>query len=439
VADKGSSAGGLIQFTGGNAGTLTHFDILGASIPTSKLEFFNSSTAGGAAIDLEGSSVPNTDGGILNFNDFSSAGSATIVAHAATAAQGGISTLSFFDNSTAGTGTITGEGGATRNASGALLVFHETSKAGTSLITVNGSQTAGAFHSVLFFDGAASADHATLTANSGVDDGGEIAFMGSSPSSSAQIHLLGKGNLDVSGITLSSVTIGSLEGDGLVFLGAKILSVGNTSSDTVFSGVVQDGGIGGGSGGALTKLGTGTLTLRGANSYTGLTTVSAGSLVIANRSGSGTGTGAVKVNAGRIGGNGTIAGALTIGTGAGTGAALVPRLVSGHDIVFTVNGALAFNSDATYNDSFSSVQNTADNVTANGVTINGARLLIKDRRTTTLAVGTVFTLINNTAATPIAGTFANLADGVRVTIGSNKFQANYEGGDGNDLTLTVVP
>jgi hypothetical protein len=25
-----------------------------------------------------------------------------------------------------------------------------------------------------------------------------------------------------------------------------------------------------------------------------------------------------------------------------------------------------------------------------------------------------------------------------VTIGSNTFQANYEGGDGNDLTLTVV-
>jgi len=25
-----------------------------------------------------------------------------------------------------------------------------------------------------------------------------------------------------------------------------------------------------------------------------------------------------------------------------------------------------------------------------------------------------------------------------ITIGSNKFQANYEGGDGNDLTLTVV-
>jgi hypothetical protein len=51
----------------------------------------------------------------------------------------------------------------------------------------------------------------------------------------------------------------------------------------------------------------------------------------------------------------------------------------------------------------------------------------------------MFTVIDNTAATPIAGTFANLADGSTITIGSNTFQAGYEGGDGNDLTLTVVP
>ena len=35
--------------------------------------------------------------------------------------------------------------------------------------------------------------------------------------------------------------------------------------------------------------------------------------------------------------------------------------------------------------------------------------------------------------------FSNLPDGSTVTIGSNTFQADYEGGDGNDLTLTVVP
>ena len=55
-----------------------------------------------------------------------------------------------------------------------------------------------------------------------------------------------------------------------------------------------------------------------------------------------------------------------------------------------------------------------------------------------LRVGTTFTAISNTAATPIAGTFANLPDGSIITTKGNKFPASYEGGDGNDLTLTVV-
>ena len=54
-------------------------------------------------------------------------------------------------------------------------------------------------------------------------------------------------------------------------------------------------------------------------------------------------------------------------------------------------------------------------------------------------MGTTFTIINNTAATRTKGTFSNLPDGSMITIGSNTFQASYEGGDGNDLTLTVVP
>ena len=52
---------------------------------------------------------------------------------------------------------------------------------------------------------------------------------------------------------------------------------------------------------------------------------------------------------------------------------------------------------------------------------------------------TVFTVINNTSVTPISGNFANLPDGSFLTSGGNTFQATYEGGDGNDLTLTVVP
>jgi hypothetical protein len=56
-----------------------------------------------------------------------------------------------------------------------------------------------------------------------------------------------------------------------------------------------------------------------------------------------------------------------------------------------------------------------------------------------LPLGSSFTAIHNTSVSPISGTFANLADDAIVIIGSNKLQADYQGGDGNDLTLTVVP
>jgi hypothetical protein len=53
--------------------------------------------------------------------------------------------------------------------------------------------------------------------------------------------------------------------------------------------------------------------------------------------------------------------------------------------------------------------------------------------------GLVMTVIRNTAPTPILGTFSNLPDGAIITVNGNNFQADYQGGDGNDLTLTVVP
>jgi hypothetical protein len=77
---------------------------------------------------------------------------------------------------------------------------------------------------------------------------------------------------------------------------------------------------------------------------------------------------------------------------------------------------------------------------ANGVTINnGAQFSPSDLDSAVLPTGTVFAAVDNTAATPIAGTFANLPDDSTFTIGNNTYQADYEGGDGNDLTLTIVP
>ena len=99
--------------------------------------------------------------------------------------------------------------------------------------------------------------------------------------------------------------VGSIEGDGDIFLGAKSLTVGSNNMDTTFSGVIQDGGQNGGTGGSLTKIGTGTLELTGANTYTGNTNFKGGVLQIdgsitsntfVNHGGTLTGTGTINGN-----------------------------------------------------------------------------------------------------------------------------------------------
>jgi len=81
--------------------------------------------------------------------------------------------------------------------------------------------------------------------------------------------------LDITGF---NTQIGSLTGGGAtggnVTLGAAILTVGgDNSSPGAFAGVIS--GTGG-----LTKIGTGTLTLSGTNTYTGVTTINAGTLSV---------------------------------------------------------------------------------------------------------------------------------------------------------------
>jgi|GEM_PF-2676822 len=92
----------------------------------------------------------------------------------------------------------------------------------------------------------------------------------------------------------------TLDPGGVVFNG--IFSEANNSGDLL----------------GLQKLGTGVVTLTGANTYQGGTSVLSGSLIVDNTIGSGTGTGAVTVsNLGSLlGGNGTISGPTTLSAGA---------------------------------------------------------------------------------------------------------------------------
>lgn len=342
----------------------------------------------------------------------------------------------FYDTSSAGTGTFTNNGSDYFSYIGGITVFYDSATADRATLIADGCTISGAAGGTTTFQNTSTAGNATLIANGGSGGGlgGIILFEDDSTGGTARVKVFGNGSLDVSAHNHSpGVTVGSIEGDGVVFLGANNLTVGSNNLSTIFSGLIQDGG-------SLSKIGTGTLTLTGANTYTGRTTINRGRLWVNNMNGSGTGNGTVRVSAGTLGGQGTIAGEVIVGNGGGASAVLAPGKRAGKPgRPLTIQGALTFYSDATYKFGLNTKSGIADKVVANGVIISGAEFSFVSCGNRTLPPGTVFTVIDNTAPTPIAGTFRNLHDGSVFISNGNTYQASYEGGDGNDLTLTVVP
>jgi autotransporter-associated beta strand protein len=413
-----------------------------AGTPFGLIGFHNNSTAGSNVTYTVEPDPTNGQGfgGAIIFGDSSTAGDATFTFPENTLSNGHGGFVLFEESATAGTAEFILTGGVGSDAQGAFMQFFHSSNADRATITVNGGKGSDfrGGGEVGFADSSGAGD-ATLIANAGsLAPGGLIFFEDHARGGSARVEVFGNGALDISGQKSGSVTIGSLEGDGDVFLGGNQLVVGRNDLSTIFSGTIQNGGSAGGVAGSLVKIGGGRLVLSNANEYSGGTRVIRGQLFVNNTVHSGTGSGPVLVEAGKLGGNGSIGAGVKIGTGSGTGASLSPGADAGTLGTLYIKRALTFNADGIYQAQVNSSNATADSVIANGVTINaGAQFAFTDLANGTLAPGTVFTIISNTSDTPIAGKFSNLADGSTFTSNGNTYRVNYQGGDGNDLTLTV--
>jgi autotransporter-associated beta strand protein len=459
---------GAITFTNtAAAGSETVFTAVGGQGPYGdggSLGFVGSSSADHASLEITPATQDAFTAGSIIFNESSSAANATITSNfgdvdfygTATAGDATLaitrSILFFGTSANAGHSIITvtnlsqtlfrndtsADHATLTNSDSGYVEFTDNATAANGLFINNGATSSGGFPGVMVFGpgggDAPTAGNATLIANGGANGGygGAIFLDQASLGGTARIEVFGNGILDISGHSSPGVTVGSIEGDGLVFLGANNLTLGSNNLSTTFAGVIQDAG-------SITKVGTGNLTLTNANTYTGGTVVNGGILLANNVSGSGSGRGNIEVNAGTLGGSGIIAGAVVVGTGNGAGAFLGPGARGVTPGTLTIRKKLTLKADSTYKVALDSRVSTADAVNARGVRIQGALILFNDLGTNVLQSGTVFTIINNIAAGPISGNFNNLADGSTITVGTNTFQASYEGGDGNDLTLTVVP
>jgi autotransporter-associated beta strand protein len=441
--------GGEIDFRGNAIPGHGSFTINGGRVDNAYGGNFQDISDAAAEIDgvylVKGGAASGATGGSVLFSTARALavdGRFTVNGGSAAGAYGGVVQFNA-GVGTSGHGSFVANGGSAGAAFGGQIIWVDRNPV-NAVYTANGGRDVSAPGGILNFIGVTDVG-GKITANGGSNGGagGAIRFNSSSADSpaassapAAQVRVFSNGSFDQSEWFFGSHILGSIEGDGQIFLGSYPLTVGSNNLNTTFSGVIQDGGIVGGAGGLLIKAGNGTLTLSGANTYSGGTIVRSGRLLLSNKIGLAVGMGPLQVKEGTVGGTGTVVGPVTVGT-ATTVANLEPgsgkkssRLVIKKALTFDAMGSFQVNLDSTI------VTNAQ--VMAKGVTItNGALINITDIGADMLPAGTVFTLIDNTAATQIAGPFINLADGSALTVGGNTYRASYEGGDGNDLTLTV--
>ncbi|PYL73021.1 MAG: hypothetical protein DMF26_15180 [Verrucomicrobia bacterium] len=443
----GSDGGGTISFTDTSSAGNANFTLL----EDTEIHVQANANLGNAVMTANGATESGF-GSSVDLHDSMTADHATLIANGGTLnGQLGLQGIfDFEDDSTAAEATLIINPGTVADAVGGAIGFGSGASAGDSNITVNGAAVTGDLaEGLLTFSGSArdanaTAANASITATGGSNGGrgGDIEFLRDALGGTCSIELLGNAQLDLAPDRVHDLTIGSLAGEGRVFLGGHGLIIGSNNLSTTFAGKIFDGQGGSTPPGFLSKIGTGTLELAGAMSYTGGTTVSRGTLLVTNITGSGTGSGPVIVTAGTLGGAGVISGPVTIGSGSGATAFLAPSAGTNRKSTLTMQSSLTFQADGTYTCTFKARNTKArtDRINASGITINsGASINLLGTVQGQLQIGLAFTIISNTSADPIAGTFSNLPDGGIVTINGNNLQASYEGGDGNDLTLTVVP
>jgi len=312
-------------------------------------------------------------------------------------------------------GVISGNGGFLKREAGTLALGGATANtftgpvqhgAGVMLLSKPAGVTAISGSSMIVGDGVGGANADIVR----VQNAEQI-------SDSTSVQLLSSGQLDLN----AAETVASVGGSGQIRLDGGELTFGGDGVSATMSGTIV-GTFG------LTKIGAGIQTFSGPNTYTGSTRVLAGTLRV-------NGTqpqSPINVIGATLEGTGTVGhltsnGRIAPGSG-GRGILTCSNLTFQAGASFAVEiGGLSPGSGH-------------DQLSVRGTVQLGNAVLMPTLSPGFLpATGDTFVILNNDGADAISGTFSGLPNNAFVSVGPGlKFQVRYNGGDGNDVSLTFV-
>lgn len=319
-------------------------DIVLGSGPSNRTTTLNQSLAiNSLTVSAAGYTIGVSNSAVLTLGNPSVAGSGTVnvSANVSSSIAAPVSLVApagsnqFFTVNSSGsftvTGAISGSSGSILNKQGlGDLILNANSAGFTGPITVNaGTLRIGNGNALGSNTGVT-----TVAVNASLDLNGQTV-------AGEPLSLSGTGTGVTAALANTAATAAS--NAGTITLNANS-SIGGAGA-IVLSGQISDVGAGQ----SLTKVGAGPLTLgsAGGNTYRGDTFVSAGPLIVNNTSGSGTGTGQVRVNGGQLAGTGSMTGAVTVSSGARLRGGDPTAPLGPANRVLTANGGVTVNGGST--------------------------------------------------------------------------------------------
>lgn len=400
------SGGGTGWQTGTGITILTGANNFGTfMVEAGTLQIGNGGTSGSIAGNI-------TDSSTLTFNRSDALTYAGVVSGTGSLTKAGAGTLTLSSaNSYSGGTSITG----------GLVNFTTLRNFGSGIITLSGGGVQWASGSTVDISGRLAA----LGSGGGTfDTNGNLITLASAIGGTGGLTKAGTGTLTLTGVntysggTVISVgtlqvgaggTIGSIMG-GVVDNDTLVI---NRSDSISFAGVISGAG-------AVQQLGTGTLTLTAASTYTGVTTVSAGALLVNGSIAASSGV--VVASGSTLGGTGTVAATTVAGVGI-----LAPGNGAGAIGTLNIAGNLSLGSAAITN--LDIAQTAADEVSVTGTAAIAGTLNISFA-SGSFAVPLQYTLLNSAGS--LSGAFS--------TYNAVGLSTNYSSAvsyDAHDVFLTV--